>query len=212
MHPLAPHSLPIFISSPAGPDYLMIGVAIFLVAFVLAIGLLYLRLDALPNQIAHKSKKVQYEIVCVLGLLAMFTHIHAFWVAGLLIALIDFPDFSTPLRRISGALEKIAAGRQPPRFSTPLKRISGALDRIAAGRQRQLVVSGLDGSTPRNGTEAHLETRATLPPPSLLPSRASNQPPPDDCLTRAEAPPDRPALRKTPSRSHANAVRTAGSS
>jgi hypothetical protein len=111
MHPLAPHSLPNFISSPGEPDYLMIGVAIFLVAFVFAIGLLYLRLDALPNQIVHKSKKRQYEIVCVLGLLAMVTHIHVFWVAGLLIALIDFPDFSTPLRRISGALEKIAADR-----------------------------------------------------------------------------------------------------
>ncbi|WP_445504384.1 hypothetical protein [Microvirga sp. G4-2] len=112
MHPLAPHALPIFISSPAAPDYLMIGVAIFLVAFVLAIGLLYLRLHHLPEHIAHKSTKMKYEIVDVLGLLAMFTHIHAFWIAGLLLALIDFPDFSTPLARISGALDKLAADRR----------------------------------------------------------------------------------------------------
>ncbi len=61
----------------------MVGMAIFLVAFVLAIGLFYLRLHALPDQIAHKPTKMQYEIVCALGLLDMFTHINAFWVAGL---------------------------------------------------------------------------------------------------------------------------------
>ena len=112
MHPLAPHTLPIFISSPGGPDYLMIGMAVFLVAFVLATGLLYLRLHMLPDHIAHKSKKVQYEIVGVLGLLAMFTHINAFWIAGLLLALIDIPDFNTPLRRMSQALGRIASNRQ----------------------------------------------------------------------------------------------------
>ncbi|WP_262031619.1 hypothetical protein [Microvirga sp. Mcv34] len=112
MHPSAPHSLPIFISSPGGTDYLMVGMGIFLVAFVLAVGLLYMRLHHLPDHIAHKSQKIQYEIVAVLGLLAMFTHIHAFWVAGLLLALIDLPDFGTPLGRISGALEKLAADRR----------------------------------------------------------------------------------------------------
>lgn len=111
MHPSAPHSLPIFISSPGGTDYLMVGMGIFLVAFVLAVGLLYMRLHHLPDHIAHKSQKIQYEIVAVLGLLAMFTHIHAFWVAGLLLALIDLPDFGTLLGRISGALEKLAADR-----------------------------------------------------------------------------------------------------
>ncbi len=90
----------------------MVGMGIFLVAFVLAVGLLYMRLHHLPDHIAHKSQKIQYEIVAVLGLLAMFTHIHAFWVAGLLLALIDLPDFGTPLGRISGALEKLAADRR----------------------------------------------------------------------------------------------------
>jgi hypothetical protein len=33
---------------------------------------------------------------------------HIFWIAGLLLALIDFPDFSTPLNRIAGSTEKIA--------------------------------------------------------------------------------------------------------
>ena len=44
----------------------------------------------------------------MLGLIAMFTHMHIFWIAGLLIALIDFPDFSTPLNRIAGSAERLA--------------------------------------------------------------------------------------------------------
>jgi len=70
------------------------------------VGVLYFRLHALPERFAHK--KVQFEIVCVLALLAMFTHMHIFWIAGLLLALIDFPDFSGLLRRIAGSTEKIA--------------------------------------------------------------------------------------------------------
>ena len=57
---------------------------------------------------AHKSEKLQFEIVAILGLLALFTHIHLFWVAGLLLAMIDIPDFGTPLRKIAGSVEKIA--------------------------------------------------------------------------------------------------------
>src|SRR3974390_3794858 len=81
--------------------------AIILLLFVLMVGVLYFRLHALPERFAHK--KVQFEIVCVLALLAMFTHMHIFWIAGLLLALIDFPDFSGLLRRIAGSTEKIAA-------------------------------------------------------------------------------------------------------
>jgi len=44
----------------------------------------------------------------VLGLIAMFTHMHIFWIAGLLLALIELPDFSTPLQRIARSTEKIA--------------------------------------------------------------------------------------------------------
>jgi hypothetical protein len=44
----------------------------------------------------------------VLGLLSLFTHNHLFWVIGLFLAMIDLPDFSTPLRRIAGSVEKMA--------------------------------------------------------------------------------------------------------
>jgi multisubunit Na+/H+ antiporter MnhF subunit len=82
--------------------------AVILGIAVLAIGLLFLRLHTLPERIAHKSHKLQFEIVAVLGLLALFTHIHLFWVIGLLLALIDIPNFGGTLGRIAGSLERMA--------------------------------------------------------------------------------------------------------
>jgi hypothetical protein len=110
IHPLAPHHMPGFITAPSETDVLMVGMGIFLIVAVLAVGNFYLQLHTLPERMAHKSQKLQFEIVAVLGLLALFTHIHLFWIAGLLLALIDFPDFSTPLHSIAGSVEKIADG------------------------------------------------------------------------------------------------------
>jgi len=108
LHPSAPHHLPGFITAPGDTDTLMVVVGIVLIGAVLMVGNLYLRLHTLPERMAHKSQKLQFEIVAVLGLLALFTHIHLFWVAGLLLAMVDLPDFGTPLRRIAGSVEKIA--------------------------------------------------------------------------------------------------------
>jgi hypothetical protein len=108
LHPSAPHHLPGFITAPGETDTLMVVVGIVLIAAVLIVGNLYLHLHTLPERMAHKSQKLQFEIVAVLGLLALFTHIHLFWVIGLLLAMVDLPDFGTPLRRIAGSVEKIA--------------------------------------------------------------------------------------------------------
>jgi putative copper export protein len=83
LHPSAPHHLPSFITAPGDTDILMVVVGIFLLVAVLGVGNLYLRLHSLPERMAHKSQKMQFEIVAVLGLLALFTHIHLFWVIGL---------------------------------------------------------------------------------------------------------------------------------
>ena len=88
LNPAASHHLPAFITAPGDTDILMVITAIVLVLCILAFGILFLRLHTLPERMAHKSQKIQFEIVAVLGLLALFTHIHAFWVAGLLLALI----------------------------------------------------------------------------------------------------------------------------
>jgi hypothetical protein len=107
-HPAAPHHLPGFITAPGETDVLMVVMAVFLVLVVLGVGILFLRLHTLPERIAHRRHKLQFEIVAVLGLIALFTHMHIFWVAGLLLALIDFPDFSGMLGRIAGSVERMA--------------------------------------------------------------------------------------------------------
>jgi hypothetical protein len=108
LHPSAPHNLPAFITAPGDTDILMVVVGIVLIGAVLGVGNLYLTLHTLPERMAHRSQKLQFEIVAVLGLLALFTHNHLFWVIGLLLAMVDLPDFGTPLRRIAGSVEKIA--------------------------------------------------------------------------------------------------------
>ncbi|WP_316397273.1 hypothetical protein [Bradyrhizobium sp. 33ap4] len=108
MHPAAPHHLPFFIPGADGSDTLMVVMGIFLVATVLWVGTLYWKLHSLPERMAHKSQKLQFEIVAVLGLISLFTHMHIFWVAGLLLALIDLPDFGTPMRSIADSVERIA--------------------------------------------------------------------------------------------------------
>jgi len=112
LHPAAPHALPAFITAPGETDTFMVVMGLFLVIVMLAVGVFFLRLHTLPERIAHSSQKLQFEIVAVLGLIALFTHIHLFWVAGLLLALIDLPDFGTPLRTIASSVEKMA-GRTP---------------------------------------------------------------------------------------------------
>jgi hypothetical protein len=63
LHPSAPHDLPGFITAPGDTDTLMVVVGVILIAAVLAVGNLYLRLHALPEQMAHKSQKLQFKIV-----------------------------------------------------------------------------------------------------------------------------------------------------
>jgi hypothetical protein len=100
---------------------------------------------------AHKSQKIQFEIVAVLGLLALFTHIHAFWIAGLLLALIDVPDFGSFLGRIAGSVEKIADTKPPADVaemqsaeivSQPLERASRTAGHAAPSRRPESVHAG----------------------------------------------------------------------
>ncbi len=109
LHPAASHHhLPGFITSPGESDVLMIVTGIFLLAGVVGFGILFLTLHTLPERMAHKSQKLQFEIVAVLGLISLFTHMHIFWIAGLLLALIDLPDVGGWMGRIAGSIERIA--------------------------------------------------------------------------------------------------------
>jgi hypothetical protein len=108
LHPDAAHNLPAFITPPGDTDVLMVVMAVFLGLAVVSFGVLYFRLHSLPEQIAHKGQKVQFEIVAILGLISLFTHMHIFWIAGLLLAFIDLPDFGGFLGRIAGSVERMA--------------------------------------------------------------------------------------------------------
>lgn len=112
VHPAAPHALPMFLAGPDGSDPFLVGTGLFLLVAVMAFGIFFLRLHTLPERIAHRGHKLQFEVVAVLGLLALFTHMHIFWVIGLLLALIDIPNITGPLRRIAGSAEK-AVGLPP---------------------------------------------------------------------------------------------------
>ncbi len=121
LHQASPGHLPIFITAPGHTDVLMVITAIFLLGAVVGFGILFFWLHSLPERIAHKTHKLQFEIVAVLGLLALFTHVHLFWVIGLLLALIDIPDFGGWMGRIATSTEKIAGVTPPqPNVAAPL--------------------------------------------------------------------------------------------
>jgi hypothetical protein len=107
-HPAATEHLPGFITAPGQTDVLMVILVGVLAASVLGFGVFFFRLHSLPEHIAHKSQKMQAEIVSVLCLISLFTHEHIFWIAGLVLALIELPDFGSPLNRIAGSAEKLA--------------------------------------------------------------------------------------------------------
>jgi hypothetical protein len=115
------HVLPptLIVSAPPNhggqSDWLMNVTIVLLLAIVLSVGILYLRLHAIPERMAHRAHLVQFEVVAVLGLLALFTHNNLFWVAALLLALIRIPDFSTPLASMAESLQALAAGGSAPR-------------------------------------------------------------------------------------------------
>jgi hypothetical protein len=107
---------------------LLVAMAIFILAAVVGIGVLYFKLHSLPEQMAHRGQKVQFEIVAVLGLLSLFTHNHLFWIAGLLLALIPLPDFSTPLTSMAQSLGRMAGARAEPQAIPPASTTSVPLD------------------------------------------------------------------------------------
>lgn len=111
LHPLAPHHMPGFITAPGETDVLLVSMIVLLIGSVLLVGNFYLQLHSLPERMAHRT--TQFQVVAVLGLLALFTHQHIFWIAGLLLALVRFPDFTTPLNRIAESLEEQGGGRGP---------------------------------------------------------------------------------------------------
>jgi hypothetical protein len=154
VNPAATHHLPLFITPPGNTDILMVVTAVFLLIVVVAFGLLFLRLHSLPERMAHRGHKLQFEIVAVLCLIALFTHVHALWIAALLLALIDFPDIGDWMRRIAGGVERIA-GMKSAENSTEPSRKEGHVD----GKAAEDAVS-LSGGTERRFVKDKESTHA----------------------------------------------------
>ena len=110
LHPLAPHTLPSYLGGADGSDPLFTAIAITVVAMILGIGVFYLKIHAIPEQLAHKHGNTQSQLIMVLALLALFTHNNIFWVVALILALLKLPDFLTPINNISRSLAQIARG------------------------------------------------------------------------------------------------------
>lgn len=115
IHTAATRHLPGFITAPGETDTLLWLAGIVLVGAVLMVGVLFFWLHSLPERVAHKRHKHQMELIAILCLLSLFTHIHTFWVIALILAFVKiperlFPDFSSPLRRIAASLEKLTPG------------------------------------------------------------------------------------------------------
>src|SRR3974377_1171796 len=102
---LATEPLACFVTKPGETDVLLVVTAVLLLVMAIAFGVLLLRLHHLPEHIAGKSQKMQYEVVAVLGLLAMFTHQNIFWVIALLLAAIALPAFGWVFEIITPAVE-----------------------------------------------------------------------------------------------------------
>jgi phosphatidylglycerophosphate synthase len=96
----------------ADSDPLMIVMAIVLVIIVLVAGVLYFKLHAVPEHIAHGKNHTQMQLIAILTILALFTHNNIFWVAALVLAVVEFPDFLSPLKSIAKSLETIAKAKE----------------------------------------------------------------------------------------------------
>ena len=120
LHPLAPHTLPPFVGAADGSDPLFSAIIFIVILAILGVGVFYLKLHAIPEQLAHKHGNTQSQLIMVLALLALFTHNNIFWVAALILALLKLPDFLTPINSISESLKKLT----PEEADTP----AGALE------------------------------------------------------------------------------------
>ena len=108
IHPLAPHHLPKYIPGADGSDPLFTAVVVFLIILLMAVGNAYLKLHAMPERMAHKQNHMQLQVITILAILALFTHNNIFWVGALLLSVIRFPDFSTPINSIADSLKVLA--------------------------------------------------------------------------------------------------------
>jgi hypothetical protein len=107
----------------ADSDPLMIAMAIVLVVIILIAGVLYFKLHAVPEHIAHGKNHTQIQLIAVLTILALFTHNNIFWIAALVLAVVELPDFLSPLKSIAKSLETIAKAKDGSELNTSKEQV-----------------------------------------------------------------------------------------
>nr|WP_171103633.1 hypothetical protein [Ruegeria sp. HKCCD7255] len=123
---MATGHIPSYVTQADGSDFLFTFMLVFTVIVIVLIGVAYFTLHAIPEKLAHKSNHPQFQLVGILALLALFTHNGLFWVAAILVAGFQFPDFAAPLRSIADAIRSLGTQRktdsvieEPPVDPTP---------------------------------------------------------------------------------------------
>lgn len=116
--------VPYFITAPGETDTMLVSVIVVMALLALGLGVFYLRLHSLPEQMAHESNHTQMQIVAILGLIALFSHNNIFWIAALLLAAFKFPDYAGTLNSISESLARIA-GKTPPEAASDASEAQG---------------------------------------------------------------------------------------
>lgn len=119
LHPMATGHIPSYVVQADGSDFLFTFMLVFTVVVIVLIGVAYFTLHAIPEKIAHQSNHPQFQLVGILALLALFTHNGLFWVAAILVAGFQFPDFAAPLRSIADAIRSLAPQRAEPEAEEP---------------------------------------------------------------------------------------------
>lgn len=109
-HPMATGHIPSYVTQADGSDFLFTFMVVFTVGVILLIGVAYFTLHSIPEKMAHENNHPQFQLVGILALLALFTHNGIFWIAAILVAGFQFPDFAAPLRAIADAIRSLAPG------------------------------------------------------------------------------------------------------
>jgi len=168
VHPVADH-LPPFITAPGATDYLLVVAAVSLIILLLMFGSLYFRLHSLPERIAHGTSQLQFQLVAVLTLLALFTHNSVFWFAALLLAIVPIPNFWTPLAEMSESLAKIAGSRWPRTSLMKASPETPASEALVADADPMQSAEAEVADNPASSEE---DDRPSSPSPSDNPHRA----------------------------------------
>lgn len=114
LHHMAHGHVPGYLPGADGSDPLFTVMAVFTIVLIMGIGALYFTLHALPEKMAHTDNHMQFQLIGILSVMALFTHNNLFWVAAIVIAAFRMPDFLTPIQSIAKSLKRLEPGTIGP--------------------------------------------------------------------------------------------------